>query len=356
MPLQTYDEALAWSDTIREVVNERRMPPWHADPKYGKFANDRSLSSEDRATLLAWVNGGCPKGYDSDLPAEKSFPEGWTIGTPDAVYSMQEPFKVPAKAGDRGIEYQYFTVPTNFASDVWVQAAEAKPGNRSLVHHIIVYIRPPKGTEIKDPDDKIGDGYLTGYAPGDMPSVFDAGSARRIPRGSDLVFQLHYTPNGVAGEDLSSVGLKFAKTHPRHEVRTRAIAEPALAIPKGVRNYEVVASTIFRREVDVFSFMPHMHLRGKDFEYRVTYPSGKSEIVLSVPHYDFNWQSAYRLKKPLRLPAGTRIDCTAHYDNSTENPNNPDSNKLVTWGDQTWDEMMIGFVDYAYVGGARAMR
>jgi peroxiredoxin len=350
MPLQNYEETVSWSDTIREVVNERRMPPWHADPKFGSFANDRSLSAEDRSTLLAWIEGGCPKGDEKELPADKEFPEGWMIGKPDAVYSMQQTFTIPAKSGERGIEYQYFQVSTNFATDTWVQAAEAKPGNRALVHHIIVFIRPPKGREYNDRDDQVGNGFLTGYAPGDMPTILEPGSAKRIPRGSDLVFQMHYTPNGLEGEDRSSVGLIFAKAPPRREVRTRGIEDHTLTIPKGAKNHEVKASTSFRREVEVLSFMPHMHLRGKDFEYRAIYPNGHADVLLRVPQYDFNWQSSYRLKKPLKLPAGARIECTAHYDNSADNPNNPDPSQPVYWGDQTWEEMMIGFIDYSYTG------
>jgi hypothetical protein len=350
MPLQNYEETVAWSDTIREVVEQRRMPPWLADAHFGSFSNDRSLSAEERSTLLAWVKGGCPKGDDKDLPGDKEFPDDWMIGKPDAVYAMQKSFHVPAKAGERGIEYQYFEVPTNFASDVWVQAAEAKPGNRALVHHIIVFIRPPKGRDNNDKDDEIGNGYLTGYAPGDMPSIFEPGSGKRIPAGSTLAFQMHYTPNGVEGEDCSSVGLVFAKSPPRREVRTRGIEDKNLTIPMGSKNHEVEAKTTFRKEVEILSFMPHMHLRGKDFEYRAVYPNGKESVLLRVPHYDFSWQSSYRLKKPLRLPAGSRIECTAHFDNSTDNPNNPDPSKPVYWGEQTWDEMMIGFVDYAYTG------
>jgi peroxiredoxin/mono/diheme cytochrome c family protein len=355
MPLQNYDEVLAWSDTIKEVVNERRMPPWHADPKFGEFKNDRSLSAADRAALIAWVDGGCPAGNDKDLPGDESYAEGWTIGTPDAVFSMQQAFRVPARTTDRGVEYQYFRVPTKFATDVWVQAAEARPGNRALVHHIIVFIHAPKGRESNDGDDRVGNGFLTGYAPGDMPSAFEPGAAKRIPAGSELVFQMHYTPNGVEGDDQSSVALIFAKSPPRREVRTRGIDDQSLAIPKGANNYEVVATTTFKKEAEVLGFMPHMHLRGKDIEYRLIYPGGRSATLLRVPRYDFNWQTTYRLKKPLKVPPLSRIQVVAHFDNSADNPNNPDPSKPVYWGEQTWDEMMIGFVDYYYTA-PRGMR
>jgi peroxiredoxin len=351
MPLLTYEDALAWSDTVREVVEQKRMPPWLADPHFGKFFNDRSLSAEDRATLLGWIDQGCPKGDLADLPPAKQFPEGWSIGKPDVVFDMPEEFAVPATVDEKGLKYQYFTVRTKFDEDKWIQAAEARPGNRAVVHHIIIFVlKPGKDTGFMrgKTADGIGDGFLTAYAPGELSSALRPGMAKRIPKNSVLVFQMHYTPNGVEQTDRSSVGLVFAKEPPKIEVRTRSAAQKHLAIPPGDGNYEATSSTTFDHDAELLSFLPHMHLRGKDFRYEVVFPDGKRETLLSVPRYDFNWQSAYRLEKPLHLPAGTRIECTAHYDNSKDNPNNPDPNKMVHWGDQTWDEMMIGFVDYAY--------
>jgi peroxiredoxin len=344
MALLSYEDAAAWSATIREVVEERRMPPWHADPRHGKFANDRSLAKADRDTLLAWIDQGCPKGEEKDLPAPRRFAADWRIGKPDVVLAMQTEFKVPAEA-PRGVRYKHFAVPTNFKEDVWVQAAEARPGNRAVVHHIIVYVIDPRKGRPRSADG-IGEGYLVAHAPGDLPAVFAPGSARKIPRGSVLVFQMHYTPNGVAQTDRSSVGLIFAKKPPRYEVRTRSIAQRRLLVPAGAANHKETSVTTFPKDVLLFSLFPHMHLRGKSFEYRVVYPDGKGQVLLSVPRYDFNWQSNYHLAEPLRLPAGTRIECTAHYDNSKDNPNNPDPTRPVRWGDQTWQEMMIGFVDY----------
>ena len=357
MPLLTYEDALAWSDTLREVVQQKRMPPWLADPHYGKFQNDRSLSAEDRATLLGWLDQGCPKGDVADLPPAREFAEGWSIGKPDQVFQMPEEFTVPATVDEKGLKYQYFVVPTKFREDRWVQAAEAKPGNRAVVHHIIVYVvKPGKDGGIMrgKTADGIGDGFLTAYAPGELASALPAGSAKRVPKGAILVFQMHYTPNGVEQNDRSSVGLVFAKGPPTTEVRTRAIAQRRLNIPAGDANYEAVSQAVFDQDAELLSLLPHMHLRGKDFRYEVVYPDGKRETLLSVPRYDFNWQSNYRLEKPLHLPAGTRIECTAHYDNSKDNPNNPDPDKAVRWGDQTWDEMMIGFVDYAYSEAEKA--
>jgi peroxiredoxin len=356
MPLLTYEDALSWSEMIREVVGEGRMPPWHADPRHGTFDNDRRLSADEKTTLLSWIKQGCPKGDPADLPPPRKFAEGWAIGKPDVVFQMPHEEAVPAEAPARGLSYRYFVVKTNFTEDKWIQAAEARPGAREVVHHIIVYVVKPgvfgkleRGGERRD---GIGNGFLTAYAPGDMPLLLKPGQAKKIPKGSALAFQMHYTPDGVERKDRSSVGLVFAKGPPKYEVRTRSVAYGRFVIPPGAGNHEVRSATTFDRDADLISLLPHMHLRGKDFLYVAVFPDGKKETLLFVPRYDFNWQSNYRLKKPLRLPAGTRIECTAHFDNSEDNPNNPDPTKAVRWGDQTWDEMMIGFVDYAYVAEA----
>jgi peroxiredoxin/mono/diheme cytochrome c family protein len=346
MQFMTYEDALNWSDSIQEVVKQKRMPPWLADPAHGKFTNDRSLSAEDRETLLSWIDQGCPKGDPKDLPAEREYSKGWIIGKPDVVFDMPEEFKVPAKAGKDGIRYQIFAVPTNYDEDRWIQAVEARPGAREVVHHIIVYVAE-KGKRPGQGRDGIGNGFLVGYAPGDMPAVFTPGTAKKLPKGGTLVFQMHYTPDGVERTDRSQVALIFAKEPPKIEVKTRAIAQQALVILPGANNYEAKSVSKFDDDVDLYSLLPHMHLRGKDFIYKAVYPDGKTETLLSVPRWDFNWQSNYRLAKPLRLPAGTKIECTAHFDNSSDNPNNPNPKSLVHWGEQTWDEMMIGFVDYA---------
>jgi peroxiredoxin len=348
MSLTSYKAVADWSEMIREVVTEGRMPPWHADPKHGKFANDRRLPEPDRATLLSWIDQGCPKGDDKDLPPPVQFTKGWNIGKPDAVFTMPEEFQVPAKAGKEGIKYQHFVVRTDFAEDRWVEAAEAKPGNYAVVHHIIVYVVKP-GEKRGPTPDGIGNGFLVGYAPGDLGARFAPGSAKKIPKGAVLVFQLHYTPNGTAQADRSMVGLKFAKEPPKHEVKTRAITNRSFELAPGAGNIKVTSQTRFAEDTLLWSLFPHMHLRGKSFEYRAVYPDGKSEVLLSVPRYDFGWQATYRLATPLRLPAGTRVECTAYFDNSKDNPNNPDPTATVSWGDQTWEEMMIGFVDYTTV-------
>jgi peroxiredoxin/mono/diheme cytochrome c family protein len=342
--LLTYGQAKGWADMIHETVDSGRMPPWYADPHYGKFANDRRLSKEDKETLLAWIDQGCPQGDDKDLPRPKEWHEGWWIGKPDVVITMQEDFTVPADGGKNGVPYQYFTVPTNFTEDRWVQAAEARPGNRAVVHHIIAFVSEPAETR----GSKRGEGrtYLVGIAPGEEGLVLPPGMGKKIPKGSSITFQMHYTSNGVRQKDRSSLGLIFCKEPPKQLVRTASIAQAQFAIAPGDGNYEVQSTAKYDKETVILSFMPHMHLRGKDFEYRVEYPDGRSEVVLSVPRYDFSWQMRYVLANPLRLPAGSTVVCTAHFDNSRKNPNNPDPTTAVIWGQQTWDEMMIGWMQY----------
>jgi peroxiredoxin len=349
MPLLTYDDVSGWAQMIREVIEEKRMPPWYADPKHGKFRNDRSLPAETRQTLVTWIEQGCPRGDESDLPPAKTYAEGWSIGKPDAVFTMPKEFTVPVKAPKNGIPYKHFIIPTNFKEDMWVQAVEAKAGNRAVVHHILVYVAEGK-KRTGELSDGIGNGMLVAHAPGDLALVFPPGHAKRIPKGAVLAFQMHYTPNGTEQTDRSSVGMIFAKGPITHEIKTRAIAQQLLFIPPGAADYKASKTGAFNKDVEITSLFPHMHLRGKDFEYQAVYPDGKRETILSVPRYDFNWQTNYFFQKPLRLPAGSKIECTAHFDNSAGNPNNPDPMKLVRWGEQTWDEMMIGFVDYAVVG------
>jgi peroxiredoxin/mono/diheme cytochrome c family protein len=351
MALLNYDDASAWAGSIREAVQDNRMPPWHADPKYGKFENDRRLSPTEREALLAWIDQGCPKGDDKDLPPPRQFITGWGIEKPDAVFTMPKEFTVPASQPG-GVPYQGFVVSDEFKEDTWVQAAEARPGNRAVVHHIIVYvIDTTKRRQLGE--DGIGNGFLVAYAPGESPLVLPPGMAKKIPKGHKLVFQMHYTPNGTEQTDRSSVGLIYAKQPPTQEVRTRSIAQRSFAIPPGDSNYKVESKSTFQADTQLLSFFPHMHFRGKDFEYRAIYPDGKTETFLSVPRYEFGWQTTYRLGEPLKLPKGTRIECTAHFDNSANNLNNPDPKETVRWGDQTWEEMMIGFVDYVYTPGSK---
>ena len=336
-PLLTYEDAKNWSRTIKETVVQRRMPPWSADPRYGHFQNDLRMTQEEIDTLVAWIDGGAPLGNPKDSPPPREYGDGWTIGQPDVVYRMPHTYTVKATGT---VRYQYFVTKINLKEDVWVQAAEARPGNRAVVHHIIVFYRPPNSKRTRRLPS------IVGTAPGEEPVVFPAGVGRRIPAGSELVWQMHYTPTGKVEKDRSSVGLIFCKKPPTRQAKGKSAINFRFRIPAGASNHRVVASTKFSRDAELISLMPHMHLRGKDFLYRAHYPDGKSEILLSVPSYDFNWQHRYRFKKPRFVPRGTRIECIAHFDNSADNPGNPDPRKSVRWGDQTWEEMMIGFIDY----------
>ena len=336
--LRTYDDARRWAGSIKEVVDERRMPPWHADPRYGHFENDRRLSPKERATLIAWVDQGTPLGDPKATPTAKTFPEGWAVGTPDMVFSMPEAYVVPAEGV---VRYQYFRIPLNITEDRWLQSIECMPGDRAVVHHIIAYLQPPKERRTQGEPEHLG-----GYAPGELPCVYEPGIAKFLPAGSEILLQVHYTPMGKIRKDQSKVGLIFAKTPPQHEAHTHGIANQRFKIAPGDDNSEVKSRFTFKSDSHLLSFMPHMHLRGKDFKYTVTYPGKEPEVLLSVPAFDFAWQSYYRLKEPLAMPKGTVIDCVAHFDNSAGNAANPDPKATVRWGDQTYEEMMIGYIDF----------
>jgi peroxiredoxin/mono/diheme cytochrome c family protein len=351
--LLTYKDATAWSDNIREVVTDGRMPPWHADPKYGKFSNDRRLSKEDKETLLAWLDSGMAKGDPKDLPPPRQFAEGWTIGKPDVVFKMPEPYDVPAEAPKWGVPYQYFQVETNFTEDKWVERAEARADALPVVHHIVIFVVPADQKFRENGRNSV----LCGTAPGDMPMILEPGFAKKVPKGAKLIFQMHYTPNGKAMKDQSMVGLIFAKEPPKQMVRDIPIASRDfirrdIKIPAGADNHQIESEFVFPMDGHALSFMPHMHLRGKDFFIEAIYPDGKKETLLSVPRYNFGWQSVYRLEKPKAMPKGTKIHCIAHFDNSPKNPNNPDPTRDVYWGDQTWEEMMIGWMDF-YLDGVK---
>ncbi|HZS10170.1 MAG TPA: thiol-disulfide isomerase [Blastocatellia bacterium] len=334
MSLMTYKDARPWAKSIREKVVERVMPPWHADPHYGTFRNDRRLSQQEIDTIVAWVDEGAKEGEAKDLPPAPTFTEGWNIGKPDETFSIPEQ-SVPA---DGVIKYQYFVVPTNFKEDRWISRAEIRSTGRSAVHHVIVFIKEPgaaSGVEGR---------LLAGVAPGEQPAIFPTGYSKKIPAGSQLVFQMHYTPNGKATKDVTTIGLVYAKEPVKHEIVTRPVLQTKFVIPAGDPNYEVKSSFLFNRDAHITSLMPHMHLRGKDFIFRAIYPDGTSKILLSVPKYDFGWQTYYLPTEPIAVPKGTRIECVAHFDNSPGNKYNPDPTKEVRWGDQTWEEMMIGWL------------
>jgi hypothetical protein len=344
MSLITFNEARPWAKSIKQKVVDRSMPPWLASAENHDFKNERRLSQKEIDTITAWVDAGAPKGNDKDLPPTPKFEQGWSIGKPDAIVALDQDVAVPA---DGVVPYKYLTVQTNFDEDKWVQAAEIRPGNRKVVHHIIIFVQEPGAKTELSGEGRIGRGYkLCGFAPGEQPKIFPAGTARLIKKGSKLTFQLHYTPNGEPANDRSYVGLIFAKAPVQKVALTATATNARFVIPPGDGNYEVSSSWTATDDVRIIDLMPHMHVRGKDFTYTAVYPDGRTEVLLRVPKYDFNWQLLYQFKDPVFLPKGARIDCVAHFDNSAKNKYNPDPTKEVRWGDQTWEEMMIGWFDY----------
>lgn len=344
-PLLTYEDALGWEGMIAEVVSEGRMPPWHADPHYGTFANDARLRDEEKEQILTWAAHGAPEGDPADLPPPREFPDGWQIREPDHVINMaDEPFNVPAEGI---VEYQYFVVDPGFKEGRWVQAAECRPGNRAVVHHINVFILRPEMANSWTREGLTNE-LFWGYAPGISANQLPRGMARYLPPGSQLVFQMHYTPNGTLQQDRSCLGLVFAEPDDvRREVRAVLAVNSLFEIPPGAADHLVQSWYDFDQEAILVSLTPHMHLRGKSFEYIAHYPNGSRETLLHVPRYDFNWQNDYVLAEPRVIPQGTRVQCVAYFDNSADNPSNPDPTAKVTWGDQTFDEMMIGYLHIA---------
>jgi peroxiredoxin/mono/diheme cytochrome c family protein len=344
--LTDYAEVAGWADMIREVTRERRMPPWHADPQFGHFANATRLTDEELDQIEQWVLAGAPEGNPADRPPLPTFTTGWQLPRePDYVaYMSPKPFMVKAEGE---VRYQYFSVDTNFTKDKWVTAAEVVPSNRAVVHHVIVFAAP--GGKITDDDGQL----LIAYVPGMRVQPLPDGMAKRLPAGSKLIFQVHYTPIGTPQEDRTKVGLIFTdEQNVKYEVRTASTRTRNFRIEPLKRDQEVTSSPVTApRDVRLLSLSPHMHLRGQSFRFDMTWPDGRTETLLDVPHYDFNWQTAYRLSEPLVIPQGSRIVATAKYDNSPDNPANPDPTQTVQWGDQSWEEMMIGYFDVAVERG-----
>ena len=345
MDLSTYEDAAAWAEMIVEVTQNRTMPPWHATQDHAKFANDRTLSEKELSILEQWAAGGAESGDLQKVTNPIAATSGWLLPKePDLVIPMSEDaYRVP-KEGT--VNYQYFRADVGNDKDLWVRGLEILPGARDVVHHVLVFVAP-KGMRKRD----LGGArtFLAGYVPGTRAELMPSGYAKRIPANSELVFQVHYTPNGTATEDLSKLGLLFADEQSvTHEVITTSAVNLRFSIPPGVANHSVTATLPEKLpECELLSFSPHMHVRGKSFKYTIMYPNRRREVVLDIPHYDFNWQTEYRLASPINVPAGTRMRCDAAFDNSDGNLNNPDSKAWVSWGDQTYEEMMIGYFHYA---------
>jgi hypothetical protein len=338
------------------------MPPWGADPTVAKYSNDVSLKQAEIDMIAAWVDGGAPEGNRAELPAAPKFAEGWSIGTPDLVFKMQKPFVVPA---DGTVPYMYVSIPTNLKQDIWIKAVELKPTDRRVVHHIISNLVEGNGTPpdpepklTRDPARKEIGGGLGGLVPGRLYGEFEEGVARRIPAGADIVLQMHYTTIGQIVTDQTEIGVVLAKEPPA-KLRAEgggAIPNMKFAIPPGDPNYEVVGQQKFDRDTYLATMYPHMHVRGKDATYTIIYPDGREEVVLRVPKYDFNWQLSYKLAEPKFMPKGSTLKVTMHYDNSTANRYNPDPTATVRWGDQTWEEMMLGYYGTIELPGSTETR
>jgi mono/diheme cytochrome c family protein len=387
----SYKDVRPWAKSIKEKVSNRTMPPWHADPHYGAFKNDRQLSQKEIDTIVAWVDAGAPEGNAKELPPAPKFTEGWNMPTPDMIITLPEEYQYKPGAD----EYQYFDVDPGFKEDKYIVMAEARPGNRKIVHHIIAFIAPPgspnmskltgdarnkmlenaikNGPFYRDgflmrmkPDQPVvddgcadpkmqrggNDNMLVAFAPGKQADHYPQGVVRRVPAGSIIRFQMHYSNQTLSGDkpetDRSMVGLIFAKDLKPGDklMTTNSVGNIMFKIPAGAENHRVTACRTVKRDTTIYGMTPHMHLRGKSMEYKVFYPDGKSEVLLSVPRWDFGWQTDYLLKEPKRLPAGSRIMVTAYFDNSTKNKFNPDPTKDIRYGEPTYDEMMLGFMDF----------
>jgi mono/diheme cytochrome c family protein len=365
MSLLTYEEVRPWARAIRKATSEGVMPPWHADAPHGTFENERRLSPSETDIIARWVQEGAPQGDPQDMPAPPALVEGWRIGTPDAVFAMLEDYEVPATGT---VEYEYFYIPTNFTEGKWLQAIEVRPGNRQLLHHVIVsYEAPPEGPrpaaalkfgpEQRLPQQKDGQRperkaanprrMIASYAPGTDPQFFRPETALRLAPGGTIQLQMHYTTNGKAGTDRTKIGMIFAKEPPAHELRASAFLNAKLTIPAGAREHKVDANVEMLQDVVVWGMLPHTHLRGIKWEYTIALPDGTTKPLLSVPKYDFNWQTYYMFKEPITVPKGARILSSAWYDNSERNPSNPDPKSEVKWGDQTWEEMQYTGIIYS---------
>jgi hypothetical protein len=317
------------------------MPPWHADPAFGRFVNDSRLTDGERRLIDEWVENGSPEGDSADLPPPPEFDGEWAIPQPDLIVTMPQPFTVPAKGT---VPYKLFRTDVSFDEDRWLIGAEGRPGNKAVVHHLLLFYVPP-GERIS-PEMPLFN-VLGAYVPGLPTGVLPPGVARRIPAGSKLAFQLHYTPNGSEQIDQSSVGLLFTDAkNVKKSLEVGMSLNFLFRIPPGDKDYRVEASHRFGEDTLLFTLQPHMHLRGKSFRFDAIYPDGRQETLLDVPRYDFNWQLTYALAEPKLLPEGTTLHCTAAFDNSADNLSNPDPRATVMWGDQTWQEMMIGAFDF----------
>jgi mono/diheme cytochrome c family protein len=362
MPLVSYAQVRGYAEKMKRMTSAKMMPPWFADPSFGRFSNDNSLTPEQIATIASWADARAPAGNPKDAPPARHWTQGWNMPEADSVIGMPRPVTIPAH-GD--VEYTYEIVPTGFKEDKWVQASEIRPTSREHVHHAVVYIRPPSSKWLRNApigrpfsasnmttDEDVRQALFTDsdmllvYAPGSSPDQWPEDMAKCIPAGSDLVFQMHYTTNGHATTDQTSIGMVFSKQPPKQRVLTLQLTNHSFVIPPGADNFRVEVFGTLPNDATLLSFFPHMHLRGKRFEYDIVHPDRTVESLLQV-NYHFHWQMSYKLAQPRFLKAGTKLQAIAWFDNSRNNPHNPDPEQTVRWGGQTYEEMMVGFFDLA---------
>jgi hypothetical protein len=372
MSLLTYEEARPWARAIARRVSDGTMPPWHAEASDGTFTNERKLTAQEKDVIARWVAGGAPAGDRADMPPPPAYVEGWTIGKPDLILEMAEDYRVPA---DGAVAYEYFYLPTNLTEAKWVEAIEIRPGNRALVHHVLAFYQappdtprapqvlklpahmklPPRITGDRPPQEtKVPNRLIATYTPGSGPMQLKPGAAMRLAPGGVIELQMHYTTNGTAASDRTRVGLIFAKHKPTQEVRASHFFNAQFTIPAGAADYRVDSEVGFAEDVTLRGVFPHTHLRGKQWEYKLELPDGTVKRLLSVPRYDFNWQTYYVFNEPIAVPRGSRIVSSAWYDNSAGNRANPDPKIAVTWGDQTWEEMQYTGLLYSVAPSGRA--
>lgn len=343
--LSTAEDLADHADMVRRVVERGTMPPWFAAKPPADEAtpwiNDRALPAEDKADLLAWLKNGRPLGDAQDAPRPRQYVDGWQIGQPDVVFRLPHPVSVKAEGT---MPYQDLIVETNLDEDRWVQAMEVRPTARDVVHHVLVFVQDGPNGRGEEDDERHG--FFGIYVPGNAQLVYPPGFAKFLPKGAKLRFQMHYTPNGKATTDQTELGMIFAKAPPQHEVRVAGIVNTRLNIPPGADNHLETATLPVSLNVRLLGFAPHMHLRGKAFRYEATLPDGARQTLLDIPRYDFNWQLLYRYADPPALPAGSKLQITGWFDNSANNPANPDPQATVKWGPQTFDEMLLGYVEF----------
>jgi peroxiredoxin len=346
--MSSHARVKAKSAMMQEVILARRMPPWDANPQYGKFANDRSLTIDEKRLLLRWVEAGAPRGEGEDrLATLKVPPNAWSMGQPDIVVALPEPQQIPATGV---ISYRRVDVPLDLTNAIWIGAVAIKPGNLECTHHVIARVKYPKEgkTNIESMES------LEGWSPGKAFSRFPAGTGKELKPGAVINFELHYTATGKPETDRTEVGLYLLKEKPPLYYDTLAAINQDLNIPPGESDVRTHAMLGFKRDTMLYTFVPHMHNRGAWMKYETLYPNGKRETLLHVPRYDFNWQMEYVLAEPKRMPAGSWILCTGAFDNSALNPHNPDPTKRVHWGEQSWEEMFIGFINTAELPQTKA--